>query len=409
VTAGRRRLLCLLPFAPRRDATDGGGRAMAQLLLGLAEQQRVGLLYLRAPEQPAIDEALAARCEWVEEVPLHGPPPMALWEKKARVYASVLAGQPLWVGDQKETAYAARLQTLAHTWQPDIVQVEYHVMGQYLPALRHSRAPRILNQYEPGAQAARDKSRSPLRQGRWLPYFDALAWQRYERRLLSHVQAVVVFTERDQQAMARLAHRTLIVRIPIGEEIPAQPLDPLGSQPPAVLFVGNFKHAPNVDAALRLACGIWPQVLAQAPEAVLYLVGDQAPAEVQRLAGPNIVVTGRVPEVTPYLDRAAVVAAPLREGGGMRVKVMNALAAGKAIVASRLAIEGLGLADGQQVALAETDDEFSAAILRLLADPAERRAMAGRARAWACAHLGWQASLAAYAGLYTRLLAQAGP
>jgi glycosyltransferase involved in cell wall biosynthesis len=387
----------------------GGGRATAQLLLGLAEQHQVGVLYLREPDQPAIEEALAARCEWVEEVPRHEPRPAPPWLTKARVYASVLAGQPLWVGDVAEPAYAARLQTLARSWPPDIVQVEFHVMGQYLDALRGSRAPRVLNQHEPGAQAARDKSRSPLRQGKWLPDLDALAWQRYERRLLNQVQGVVVFTERDRQVMARLSQHPLIVRIPIGQEIPAHPANPAGLPPANVLFAGYFKHEPNVDAAIRLAGHIWPAVQDRVSTARLVLVGDGAPAEVERLAGPNVVVTGRVADVAPYLDRASLVAAPLREGGGMRVKVMEALAAGKAVVASRLAIEGLDLVDGQQVVLAETDEQFSAAILRLLADETERVALAGRARAWACAHLGWDASLAAYDQLYSHLLAQVKP
>jgi polysaccharide biosynthesis protein PslH len=403
------RLLCLLPFAPQPDATHGGGRVMAQLLIRLARQHRVAVLYLRAPEQPGIDDALAAECDLVEEVPLPDPRPMRPWLRKARVFASVLAGQPLWIGDVAVPAYAERLRALAQAWQPDIVQIEYHLMGQYVAALGRCRAPRVLNQYEPGTQAALDKCRSPLRQGRWLPYVDALAWHRYERRLVRQVQAVVVFTERDRQVMARLSQRAHVVRIPFGEEIPEQPLNPVGSQPPNLLFVGNYAHVPNIEAAVRLAREILPRVQAQVPDIRLYLVGDQAPRLLERLGSSNIVVTGRVSDVLPYLDQATMVVAPLHTGGGMRVKVMQALAAGKAIVASRLAVEGLDLCDGQQVVLAETDEQFSDAILRLLGHPAERVALAGRARAWACAHLSWDASIQAYTRLYTRLMAGAEP
>jgi glycosyltransferase involved in cell wall biosynthesis len=172
-----------------------------------------------------------------------------------------------------------------------------------------------------------------------------------------------------------------------------------------VIFVGNYGHEPNVEAALRLARDIFPRVLAQIPDVRLYLVGDQAPRVLKQAARSNIVVTGRVADVTYYLDQANVVAVPLRTGGGMRVKVLNALSAGKAMVASPLAVEGLDLVDGQHFVLAETDEQFSAAILRLMADPAERRAIAGGARAWACAHLGWEAPAQAYSQLYTRLLA----
>jgi glycosyltransferase involved in cell wall biosynthesis len=198
-----------------------------------------------------------------------------------------------------------------------------------------------------------------------------------------------------------------VVRIPFGEEIPEQPLNPAGSQPPNLLFVGNYAHVPNIEAAVRLAREILPRVQAQVPDIRLYLVGDQAPQMLEELASSNIVVTGRVSDVLPYLDQATMVVVPLHTGGGMRVKVMNALAAGKALVASRLAVEGLDVADGQQVILAETDEQFSGAILRWLGDPLERRALAERARARACAHLGWDASLQAYQQLHTCLLAQA--
>jgi glycosyltransferase involved in cell wall biosynthesis len=88
----------------------------------------------------------------------------------------------------------------------------------------------------------------------------------------------------------------------------------------------------------------------------------------------------------------------------MRVKVLEALAAGKALVASPLAVEGLELTDGDQIIIAQTDQEFCAAIVALLADPEQRAALALRARAWACANLGWDKSVAAYERLYDSLI-----
>jgi glycosyltransferase involved in cell wall biosynthesis len=112
--------------------------------------------------------------------------------------------------------------------------------------------------------------------------------------------------------------------------------------------------------------------------------------------------------VTPYLDRAAVVVVPLRMGGGMRVKVLEALAAGKAVVASRLAVEGLDVVDGKQILLAETDKQFIDAIVQLLYYTERRTALAVCARAWACANLGWEGSIAAYDALYESLIQRSG-
>jgi len=117
------------------------------------------------------------------------------------------------------------------------------------------------------------------------------------------------------------------------------------------------------------------------------------------------VITGQVPSVTPYLDRAAVVVVPVRLGGGMRVKVLEALASGKAVVASPRAVEGLELVDGQGIVIADSDEEFCTAISELV-ESVERRVSLGRdARSWAEANLGWEQVVLAYEDLYRNLLA----
>jgi len=402
-----RRLLFLLPFAPRLDAVHGGSRTMAQLLAALAVRHRVALLYLRGADEPSVDDGLRARCELVQEIERgSGSTFTGRWLQRVRTAPSLLGGSPPWVAQWAVRSYGARVRTLARAWQPDIVQIEYHVMGQYVPALSSCAAPRLLVQHDPGAVGARD--RAQLRRGlpKLLSHLEVRAWERYEGAIMREVQAVVVFTDRDRQALAPLARRVPIVRIPIGTVLPERPLDPLGGSPPSIVFVGSFIHPPNTDAAVRLIGEIFPRVREQFPQLSLYVVGDGPPARVREMAGENVLVTGRVPDTSPYLDRAALAVVPLRLGGGMRVKVLEALAAGKAVVASPLAVEGLDVTDGEQVALAETDQQFCDTIGRLLRDPDERAALARRARAWACANLGWENAVASYEALYTSMLTE---
>jgi glycosyltransferase involved in cell wall biosynthesis len=399
----RLRLLFLLPFPPRGDARDGGGRAMAQLLMGLAAHHDVALLCLRAPHEPATDPRLAALCRYVEEV--HGAASSSTgWRGRGQLARALLRGEPIWVRSAAVPLFARRVRELADDWRPDVITIQYHVMAQYLPALDGCQAPRVLTQYEPGTAAARDLWRSGQGQGRFVAYLDMLAWKRYERRIMRQVQVVVALTRRDQDALAQLNGRTAIACIPLGTEIPARALDPRGEVPPSLTFVGNFAHPPNVDAATRLIDSILPRIWARFPDLTLYVVGEHPPAPLQRRAGPHVQVTGQVPDVSPYLDRAAVVPVPLRFGGGMRVKVLEALAAGKAVVASSLAVEGLDVVHGQQVLLAETDEQFGAAIVQLLADPEWRVQLAEQARAWACANLHWDSHVRAYEDLYRHLL-----
>jgi glycosyltransferase involved in cell wall biosynthesis len=378
---------------------------MAQLIAALADRHRVALLYLRGADEPPVDDDLRVRCELVEEVGRDfGGTLTQRWMQRARIARSLMSGKPRWVARWAVRSFETRVRTVAQAWRPDVVQIEYHVMGQYVPALSGSAARRVLIQHDPGAGAARDRRR--LRRGlpRLFSHLEVHAWERYEEAIMQEVQAIVVFTDRDRQALAPLARRVPIVRIPIGTELPERPLDPLGRTPPSIAFVGSFIHPPNTDAAVRLIGAIFPRVRAQFPDALLYVVGDGPPAWVRAMAGKNVFLTGRVPDTGPYLDRVALVAVPLRLGGGMRVKVLEALAAGKAVVASPLAVEGLDVTDGEQVVLAETDQQFADAIGGLLRDPERRATLARRARAWACANLGWENSVAAYEALYTSLI-----
>nr|MBA3736716.1 glycosyltransferase [Actinomycetota bacterium] len=211
---------------------------------------------------------------------------------------------------------------------------------------------------------------------------------------------IVVFAERDLDAVRPTAGGAIVTRVPLTVDIPEQPLDPVGSEPPTIVFVGSFGHPPNVDAALWLAGTIFPRVAELVPEARLELVGHAPGDQVRALARGAITVHASVPDVTPYLDRAAVVVAPIRIGGSMRMKVLESLAAGKALVASPRAAEGVEELAGEQLLIAVDADEMVDALTSLLLDPARRRGLAESARRWAESNLGWERGVAAFEELY---------
>jgi len=309
------------------------------------------------------------------------------------------------VTDWAVPAFAASVRTLVRTWRPDIVHIEFQIMAQYTPALSGSVAPQVLTVHEPATQATAEMRRLGLSAGRCFPAFEQRAWHHYERKIFARVQTVVVFTEADRQVLAPLSPRTTIACIPLGTPLPEQALSPYGGEPPGIVFVGSFVHPPNLDAVLRLVHTIMPQLWTRFPELRLTIVGERPPPSLHRQVDRRVRITGRVPDVTPYLDDAAVVVIPLRFGGGMRVKVLEALAAGKAIVASPRSAMGLDLKNGEQIILVEEDDEFVEAISELLADKERRAAIATQARAMAMTHLGWNAAVRSYETLYAQLSA----
>ncbi len=378
---------------------------MAQLLSLLALRHELALLTLRGPGDLAVDPVVARRSAIVTEIPRPGGE-LALfgrWKRLAQLGLALPGGTPAWAVDWRIPRFAEELRSVTRSWTPDVVQAEFGVMGQYLAAVPPP-ARRLLVEHDPGHRAAVEALRAAHGFARLPARAEVRSWSRYEQRVLANVDAAAVFTEYDRRALVAASPGLVVRRLRLGADLPEAPLDPLGTDPPTLLFVGSYDHPPNVDAALRLATGIFPRVTSRRPDARLVLVGPAPPPRLRAAATAGVEVTGLVDEVRPYLDRAAVVVAPLRLGGGMRVKVLEALAAGKATVASRLAVEGLDVADGRELLVADSDEEFADQILRLLGNPVERETLASEARRWAEQNLGWDAALDALDSLYDRLV-----
>jgi polysaccharide biosynthesis protein PslH len=166
-----------------------------------------------------------------------------------------------------------------------------------------------------------------------------------------------------------------------------------------LLFVANFGYEPNVDAAVHLCREILPRI----PNARLFLVGNAPPEDVLALASDRVCVTGRVPEVEPYLDRAAVVVCPLRIGGGVKVKVLEALCRGKAVVTTSIGVQGLGAQAHAAARVADEPAAFAAAVGRLLDRPDERRQLERRAGKFASTLPTWNDSVQMLESCYREL------
>jgi glycosyltransferase involved in cell wall biosynthesis len=403
------RLLILLPFAPRRDATHGGARVITQFLTEITGWHKVAILYFREVDEPGADPFFREHCELMEEFvrPASRKSAGAQLLRYLRFLVSLILLRPLWVSDWTSPSFAKQVRLLAQKFQPEIVQAEFHIMGQYLPALKDIQARRVLVEHEPGGRAALYIQNLPPVLHRLIERIEQVSWRRYERKIYRQVDAIVTFTEADCKSIALRAGGTRTYIISPGTLIPESPLNPLGSPPLSLLFVGNFYHPPNTDAARRLATSIFPSVQKQFPEAKLFLIGENPPADLKEMGG-QVIVTGRVADITPYLDQAALVVAPLYLGGGMRIKVLESLAAGKAIVATSRATEGLDIQDGAQLAIAETHAEFIARIVQLLRNSEDRLTLAKRARAWACENITWEQSITKYETLYRALLFESG-
>ena len=181
-------------------------------------------------------------------------------------------------------------------------------------------------------------------------------------------------------------------------------MEPAGGAAPLLLFVGNFNHPPNVDAARFLLDDVLPGVRRRHPGVVVTVAGDGPPASLRARAGGDVHVPGFVADLEPLMRAATIVVAPLRSGGGMRVKVLEALAAGKAMVGTSRAFEGMGVIAGRHALIADDEHGFIESVARLLDDAALRIALGTAARAHVTDAFSWDRTAAVYEGVYERVL-----
>jgi glycosyltransferase involved in cell wall biosynthesis len=170
-------------------------------------------------------------------------------------------------------------------------------------------------------------------------------------------------------------------------------------------MLANFAYAPNVDAAGHLAGEIMPRLRRAVPDVQLWLVGNEPPAEIRALADRRVRVTGRVDDVVPYLDAADVVVVPLRIGGGIKVKSIEALRRGKAIVSTTIGAQGMPPASDGAMVIADSAHAFAEGVGRVLGD-SRLRARLERCAAVAARELpSWDDAADAVASAYERLAA----
>lgn len=227
-------------------------------------------------------------------------------------------------------------------------------------------------------------------------HFESWMFTPFERR--------VVVAERDRSELRRINPAPAWEVIPNGVDADWFRPGPAARECATLLFTGNFEYEPNVDAALWLAAELLPGLRQQGLEAQLWLVGHAPPRALRALAGDHVQVTGRVPDLRPWLQRATLYVCPLRKGAGIKNKVLEALAAGCPLLATPLSADGIAIEDGRHAVLAERD-AFPAALRRLLEDATLRDRLARAGRQLVESQYSWRQVATRYAGLYEALAA----
>ena len=363
---------------PPFPADDGGKLRSAALLRRLAAR---GEVVLCAFERGPVDRAAAAAMGVDLRLVPWSPTPVRT--ARGLVRSGAASAGRFW-----DARLAAEVRGAVAEAPTDVLLVEHGQLAPYLSVDGGARL-RVLDLHNVDSALAASYARTARGPRSLLAGVEARLLRRLERRALNDAHVAVTVSDDDARRIPARAAELLVC--PNGWE-PGPLLPP--STEPVVLFAATLGWTPNVDAAVWLTRQVWPRVLASFPGARLLLVGkDPAPA-VRALAGPSVDVTGTVPEVRPYLARARVAVAPLLAGGGTRLKVLEALDAGRPVVGTSVGVEGLPHLAGHGVQVADDPAEMAEAVSDLLRRPERAAALGAAGHAAVARHYAWDQVLA---------------
>jgi glycosyltransferase involved in cell wall biosynthesis len=228
-----------------------------------------------------------------------------------------------------------------------------------------------------------------------------------ERRILCSYSRVIAVSADDVLALQRLVSRPIDV-IPNGVD-----LDYFGNVSPlpretenTVVYTGHMRYIANIDAMQYFVQEIWPLIRQEQPTSKLLIVGgDPAPEVWDLQQHPGVTVVGAVPDVRPYLAASTVAIVPLRLGAGTRLKILEALAAGRPVVSTTVGAEGLDLLPEHDLLLADTPATFAAAVLELFARPQTAQTLAAQGQATVRDRYSWSHIAATFSSLLRESLA----
>ncbi len=370
-----------LPFPPHK----GTSLRNLNLIKGLAPHHEVHLLsFVQGGGELAVAGPLSELCASIQTV---AAPQRSLLQRLSTLAFSPLPDVALRLASP---LFAEKLEASLARMKFDAVQVEGLEMAQYYPATAASFPAVILDEhnaeYVLQRRAFEVDSRAPRR---WLgAAYSLVQWlklKNYERNACRRATAVAAVSEADRRALLQLDPGLDITVVPNGVDTEYFRRRPLAQgkdseSAPTLAFTGTMDFRPNVDAMTWFCHEVLPQIHRRLPRTHLVVVGQSPARGVRELASPFVTVTGAVEDVRPHLEKATAYVVPMRMGGGVRLKVLEAMAAGIPVVSTRAGAEGIAVEDGENLLLADKAADFAAKVVDVLTNVSLARHLATQGR-----------------------------
>lgn len=282
---------------------------------------------------------------------------------------ALLCGESYHVKRFESKAFATRLREILEEETFDIIHVESVFLTPYLPIIRkHSQAPVLLRAHNVEHLIWRrvaQSERNPFK--RWYVKNLSLTLGAYEREHINDYDGVVSITENDARLLREMGCRKPITSIPFG--ISPESLENVEVEPNSLFHLGSMDWMPNQEGIQWFLDEVWPLVHEQMPQLTLYLAGRKMSPELLHLQMEGVKVVGEVPDAMYFIATKQINIVPLLSGSGIRVKIIEAMSAGKTVIATTIGAEGIAYTDGKNILLADTPDQFVQQLKHCVDDP----------------------------------------
>ncbi len=356
-----RSILVIAPSWPH-PPTWGFATRVFQLAKQLARRNRVSLLaYGGGSSARSRVNAVSI----FESVQLVGHPESVRNRRQAQL-DSLRSSRSFHLGAFRSDEMHAAVQAMLARRHFDIVQLESSQMGFVLPL---GTVPVVLDEHNIEflllRRLAAVESSIPRKA---YGYLEAAKARREEMRAWARSDGTVLTSDADLSVVRQAMPEKPACVVPNGVDTEYFHPSDVEPEPSTVVFTGAINYRPNTDAVVHFIREVMPRLKRLKPSARFLVVGDGAPGWVIRTAGPDVEFSGRVDDVRVPLNKAAVVVAPLRAGSGTRLKILEALAMAKPIVTTSIGCEGLSVASGEHLEIADDPDAFAQMVARLMSD-----------------------------------------
>lgn len=354
---------------------DSGGRIRTfHIMKGLSRQHKLTLVTtIEHEDTRKYLPELAKICQDIKVITTSQETSFALGKK---VLNSLFSSTPIVVKRHYLPQVAAEIQRLLASDSFDVVHFD-HLDASFYRSLIPASVKTVLDEHNIVTNQVKTSiAAEPNILKKFYMRTQLGKTLRYESRVCPQMTRCFVCSDRDKTYLHEMAPQAQIRTIPNGVDVEyfgdRSWFDPVehAQEPHAIIFVGMLDYGPG-GVGVRYFCqDILPLLQQEIPDIRFYAVGQNPPAYLQTLAShnPNIVLTGRVPDIRPYAAKAKVFVVPLKSGSGTRLKILDAMAMGIPVVSTSIGAEGLEVRSGEQLFLADTPETFASAILKLLKD-----------------------------------------